>query len=192
VTGALAFDANPDGFLCEGSLILDADGNPTFEPTEYRTESGEVVHRFSCEQDDGWADDNYGETDVTLSIDGSYVNEPCTRGQLGHLRNCGFTKQDNRLACTPGKAVQLDCTVAAGAQPQAVRFCDYSAALGTGIGCTWDARLAGGTVVDGKSSTFAFACPAELDATEPGGAYSVFTAASFEGDDAASVTCTAR
>jgi hypothetical protein len=192
VTGALAFDANPDGFLCEGSLVLDAAGNPTFEATEFRTESGEVVNRFVCEESDGWADDNHGEVGVTLSVDGSFVNEPCKRGQLGPLRNCGFTEQDDHVACTPGKELRVDCSIPADAKPQAIRFCDYSAALGTGLGCTWDAKLAGGLVVAGRPTTFSLTCPPARDPIEQGGAYSVFTAAGFEGDAAAAVTCEAR
>jgi hypothetical protein len=190
VSGDLAFDANPDGFLCEGELILDGDGDPTFEPTEFRTESGEVVHRFACDETAGSTADNHGETDVTLSVDGSYVTEPCTRGQLGHLRNCGLTEQTDRVACTPGETVRLRCNVPANAKPQAVRFCEHSAALGTGLACTWDASLAGGTVVAGKTTTVELTCPAARDATEPGGAYSIFTAPSFEADGAATVTCT--
>ncbi|HEU5055421.1 MAG TPA: lysyl oxidase family protein, partial [Kofleriaceae bacterium] len=192
VSGALAFDANPDGFLCEGSLVVDAEGNPTFEPTQYQTETGEVVHRFACDESDGWADDNRGETDVTLSVDGSYVTEPCRRGQLGHLRNCGFREQDDRVACEPGGSVRLDCVAAAGARPQAVRFCERSEVLGTGIACSWDAALAGGTVAAGAATRFTFTCPGPRDAHEPGGAYALYTAPAFPDDAAAPVTCTPR
>jgi hypothetical protein len=190
VSGTLAFDANPDGFLCEGTLVRDADGNPTFESTEFQTESGAPVDRFACTRTEGWESDNHGETEVTLSRDGTYVTEPCTRGQLGHLRNCGFTKQDNRVACTPGKAVRVQCSVPATARPQALRLCDYSAVLGTGLACTWDAALAGGTIAPGTTSKLAFTCPAARDSREPGGAYSLFTAPSFGGDASAPVTCT--
>jgi hypothetical protein len=45
-------------------------------------------------------------------------------------------------------------------------------------------------VVAGKPTTVELTCPAARDATEPGGAYSIFTAPSFEADGAATVTCT--
>jgi len=192
VNGALAFDANPDGFLCEGSLILDDEGNPTFEETDFRTGSGEVVHRFTCDETEGWADDNHGETEVSLSVDGSYVTESCGRGQLGHLRNCGFTRQDNRVACQPGKPIRLECSVAGGARPQAIRFCEHSEVLGTGTACTWDASLAGGTISAGNPTSFTVSCPTARDVNEPGGAYSVYTGAAFPEDDATPVTCTPR
>src|SRR5262249_50022839 len=48
VTRTLSFQANPDGFLCEGRPILDSLGAPTYVPTPFTTAAGEPVDRFAC------------------------------------------------------------------------------------------------------------------------------------------------
>src|SRR5262249_34946482 len=143
-----------------------------------------------CTYSTGWDQDNTDQYDVTLPLDGNgYVTAPCTRGQLGHLRNCGFTKQDDTLTCTPGATVTLSCTVAASAAPQAVRICETSKVLKTGIPCIYDQALATGAVDNGAATTVTFTCPGPRDAMEPGGGFALYTGAVFPEDKSDTVTC---
>jgi hypothetical protein len=130
---------------------------------------------------------------VTLPLDGNgYVTAPCTRGQLGPLRNCGLAKQIDTLTCTPGAAVTLSCTVPASAPPSVLRVCQTSAVLKTGIPCIQSEALATATVDQGAAATtVTFTCPAALDPNEPGGGYALYTGAAFPGDPAQPVSCTA-
>jgi hypothetical protein len=191
VTAPLTFHLNPDGFLCEGNPVLDGEGNMTFEPTDFRTEAGLAVDRIACDESPDYDTNNVGTLDVTLPPDGTYVTEACKRGQLGALRNCGFTEQDDRVACDAGQPLRLRCAVAADAAPQVVRVCERSEALGTGIACTFRESLAS-VAVEAGGVDVDFDCPAMRDAMEPGGAYSLFTAPLFPEDAAAPVTCTVR
>jgi hypothetical protein len=190
-TGTLAFDANPDRFLCEGTPVLDAAGNFTFEPTAFRTETGAVVDRFQCRETPGWQDDNRGTASVTVPAKGGYVTAPCRRGQLGPTRNCGFAEQDDSLGCEPGKTVQLRCSHPANAPAQTLRVCERSAVLGTGLACTFRDALAN-VVIDRADTNVTFKCPTARDATEPGGAYAQFTTPVFGEDAPAAVTCVPR
>ncbi len=189
VTQSLSFTSNPDGFLCEGTPVLDAAGKPVYEPTSYTTLDGKPVDRPKCDFYGPWAANNGDAYDVTLPLDGNgYVTEACQYGQIGPLRNCGLKKQDNMKTCTAGQPVTKRCTVPAGAAPQVVRVCDYSVALKTGIPCTFqDARANASVLATGTDVTFT--CPTARDAVEVGGAYSLYTGPVMDGDSAAVVTC---
>jgi hypothetical protein len=192
VTKSLAMHTNPDGFLCEGKPVLDAMGGPIWETTTFLTKEGTPVQKPKCDLSPGWDQDNVDKYDVTLPLDGNgYVTTPCTRGQLGPLRNCGFTKADDTLKCTPGAKVTLSCTVPAGAEPQALRVCETSAVLKTGIPCIFDQALATSGVDTSGAATVTFTCPNARDANEPGGGYALYTGALFPDDMAQTVTCTA-
>jgi hypothetical protein len=192
VTRSLRFTSNPDGFLCEGTPVLDAQGNPVFEPTEFRTDAGETVDRPGCNFAAEWSANNTAMYDVTLPPDGeSSVTAPCLTGRLGPLRNCGFATPADPMSCAPGSSVSLRCTIAAGAAPQVTRVCEWSAVLGIGIPCTYEASLVTATVGE-EGTDVRFACPPARSATEPGGSYAVFTAPVFEEDALAPVSCTPR
>jgi hypothetical protein len=191
VTKSLSFHSNPDGFLCEGEPVLDSSGNQTWTPTTFTTAAGQPVDKPACTFAPDWDQDNLDSYMLTLPTDGNgYVTAPCARGQLGPLRNCGLAKQDDTLTCTPGATVTLSCSAAATAAPQAVRICDRSAVLKTGIPCIYDQALTTGTVDTGAASTITFTCPAARDATEPGGGYALYTGPIFTDDMAQTVTCT--
>ena len=51
----LSFDVNPDGFLCEGTPVLDGSGDATYEPTTFLNEAGQVESKLACEQAPGAA-----------------------------------------------------------------------------------------------------------------------------------------
>jgi hypothetical protein len=117
------------------------------------------------------------------------LTEPCTRGQLGRLRNCGFALQPTLGTCAAA-TFDLSCTVPAGSPPQVVRVCEASAVLGAGVACnTFDALVAS-DVEDGAPLALTVTCPAPRDAAEPGGLYAIYTAPSFPEDESVPVTCT--
>lgn len=194
VTKPLSFLSNPDGFLCEGKPILDQQGNQVWLPTSFTTADGRPVEKPACDYAPGWASDNSESYMVTVPTDGDgYVTAPCTRGQLGPLRNCALTKPIDTLSCTPGAQVTLSCTVPAGAQPQVLRVCETSAVLKTSIPCVQAQELAHGTVdVGAAPSTVTFTCPPARDPSEPGGGYALYTGAAFPEDPAVQVSCTAN
>ncbi len=195
-TSALQFTSNPDGFLCEGTPVLDDAGEQVWEPTQFKTEAGAVVDRPKCDFFPPWASNNHDQYDVTVPTSGNgYVTTPCALGEIGPVRNCGFTLQSNVLSCTPGAASTLKCSVPAGARPQTVRVCESSIALDSGTACKFNESLGNGVVeaaADGGVETVSipFTCPAARDVLEVGGKYSVYTAPVLTDDTAQVVTCT--
>jgi hypothetical protein len=190
-TGPLKFVSNPDGFLCEGTPILDAQGNQTWTPTNFTTSTGQPVDKPACTYSPGWFDNNTDQYNVTLPNNGDgYVTLPCTHDQLGPLRNCGIASASSKLStCTPGAKVTLQCTVPTGSAPQLARICEGSKALGAGVACTFQDALANVTVQAGASTPVTFTCPAGRDSVETGGAYALYGGAVFADDKAATITC---
>jgi len=189
LTRKLTETFNPDGFLCEGEPVLDRSGMPVFEPTSFKTAKGEPVDRPRCNFYRGWDRNNAKEEDVTVPAAGeSYVTQACTRGQIGPLRNCGFHKQHDKVACTPGAQVKMHCTLPGGAAPHTVRVCE-SSALESGIACTHGDALAN-VVVEAAGAAVTFTCPMARDADEPGGAYALYTSTLVDEDTAQAVACT--
>ncbi len=196
VTGPLQFSSNPDGFLCEGTPVLDSSGNQVWEPTSFLSSTGQPVDRPKCNffqtptDPNAWATDNIDSYNVTIPAPGyGYVTNACLHNQVGPLRNCDFNPSAN-FTCTPGAPVKLHCTVPSGAAPQVARACEYSVALGTGLSCTYQDSLAN-SAVDGAAD-LTFTCPAARDTTEVGGNFSVYTAAVYPGDPTVAVTCTVQ
>jgi hypothetical protein len=189
-TAPLSFHSNPDGFLCEGTPIVDANGNQVWERTSFTTATGQPVDRPACNFWPGWDADNIDTYDATLPTTGNgYVTAACTHNQVGPLRNCELTQQPKLNSCTPGGQMVALCTIPAGSAPQVVRACDASAALGTGIPCTYQDSLANAVVEAGPGTMVTFNCPGAKDATEPGGKYSLYTGAAYNKDATATVTC---
>jgi len=191
VTADLTFEANPDGFLCEGVPLTDTDGEFLFEPTGFQTENGDPVDRVQCESVPDWEDGNIGSVPAVIPPSGSFVTEACTRDQVGPLRDCGFAAQDEDVGCTPGKAVKLSCSVADGSTPQVLRICESSVVLGVGTACTYRDSLFN-TSVGTRSVNVTFQCPGARDVTESGGSYAMYTAPTFGDDPGQTVACVAR
>jgi hypothetical protein len=190
VTKPLGLRSNPQGFLCEGKPELDADGNPTWESTELTTDQGDTVDRPVCDEAKDWDENNYAEQAVTLPVAGEgLVTSACTRGQLGPLRNCGFSYDGALSECAPGEQVILSCSIKAGAEAQALRLCEGSKVLGAGVACLEHDALASAALTAGSPQSISFTCPAKRDATEPGGLFAIYSGALFPEDDAAEVTC---
>jgi hypothetical protein len=189
VTRKLKETFNNDAFLCEGKPVLDPSGKRVWEPTTFKTEADASVDRPKCEFFPGWDKNNTNEEDITIPGAGqSYVTQPCTRGQIGPLRNCGFKKQSDRVTCTAGAPVTLHCSVPVGAAPHTIRVCESSVALKSGIACTADEAL-GNKVVVPAGVDVNFTCPAARDGIEKGGAYSLYASTLVDEDTLATVTC---
>ena len=104
VTQPLGLVSNPDGFLCEGTPVLDDDDEIVWESTEFKTDDGDTVNRPKCEFIDDWDANDAAKLDVTLPLPGEgMVTSACERGQLGKLRNCGFSYNHTVRKCQPGK-----------------------------------------------------------------------------------------
>lgn len=193
VTKNLSFHSNADSFLCEGTPILDSEGNPVYEATEFRTNDDQPVYRQKCDFSIGTLENNFDSYDVTLpTVGNGYVTEECKNGEIGPLRNCGFEKVDNGiLNCTPGEEVRLNLSIPEEEPPQVVRVCDFSFVLGTGIPCTYNgphnARSLANTVVQSESE-LTFVCPAPMDENEDGGRYALYFAPVLPNDLRVSVT----
>jgi hypothetical protein len=191
VTKPLGLRSNPEGFLCEGVPELDADGNPTWESTDLVTDQGDTVDRPVCDEAKDWDANNYAETPLTLPVAGEgMVTAECARGQLGPLRNCGFAYDGKLSECSPGKPATITCTLKDDAAAQVVRVCEGSKVLGAGVACLEQDALGSLTLAAGESASATFGCPAQRDATEPGGLYALYVGALFPEDEASDVSCT--
>jgi hypothetical protein len=186
----LGFAFNPNQFLCEGTPVLDAQGNRLWEPSGLTAADGTMVERPQCDFVPDWDANNLGSAEVTVRPAGSFVTEACPTDLLGPLRNCGFQDQTPARppACQPGESVQLSCTLPEGAAPQVLRLCDFSDALGTGVGCTYQDALVN-TIVGPEPAEVSFTCPAGRDVSEPGGSYSLYVAPLLPEDDVQPLAC---
>ena len=189
VTKPLGLKSNPDQFLCEGTPVLDENGDPVWEPTEFKTEAGETVDRPKCDFVKNADKNNYGELPVTLPVPGEgMITEPCKRGQIGPKRNCGYTYDAKLSSCPPGETIHLICSTARDAAPQALRICEGSSVLGAAVACAdVDALATALPTADGVEVTFE--CPAARDENEPGGKYGLYYGAIWPEDENAPVTC---
>ena len=231
----LTFSSNPDRFLCEGVLPHSPPIFPQdFLITPFQNEQNLLSeYRVNCKFLTNWNSyippsppspsfaDNYDAVPVT-SPGGSFVTDPCTRGQIGPKRNCGFTAgstatvttpaTDTPVACAsatasaPAQQVNLSCSVGAGAQPAVVRICEVSGQSATGVACTFADAVAN-VIVGTTPTAVRFSCPAVRDAMMAGsppipqgvpgaGGYSIYRAAlgNLGGSDSAApaVTCTGQ
>jgi hypothetical protein len=190
VKNAIHETFNPDGFLCEGTPVLDSAGNQVYESTTFTTAKGEPVDRPKCDFMTSWDANDKRSEDVQLPALGeSFVTEPCERGQIGPLRNCGFKKQSDLEICTPGAKVKLHCATPVGGAPHTVRLCESSQVLKSGTACTHGFAL-GNSVVTEAGVDVTITCPAARSAEESGGVYSIYSSPLVDEDMAQPVTCT--
>jgi hypothetical protein len=170
--------------------VLDAAGKQVYEPTSFTTAKGEPVDKPSCSFMANWEANNKRAEEVELpGVGKSFVTEPCLRGQIGPLRNCGFAKQADLETCTPGAGVKLHCTVPAGGAPHTVRLCESSSVLKSGTACAHAFAL-GNSVVTSAGVDVTIPCPAARSAAESGGLYSIYSSPLVDEDAAQQVTCT--
>lgn len=184
----LSFVANPDQFICEGFPVLDSSGNLIFDPTSFTTETGLPVSRERCNFTPGYAVNNSASTNITARDSVSFVSAACKQGEIGPLRDCGFSVEPFQMSsCTPGQTVQLSCK--ADDAPQLLRICEKSEALG-GVDCTFRDSLAN-VIVKPNGTTVNFTCPAVRDASVAGtGGYSMYRAPLLSSGPAEAISCT--
>jgi hypothetical protein len=213
LAATIGFRSNPDRFLCEGTPVEDEQGNRLWEPSGLMTPDGRPVQRPQCEFVPDWDSNNLGSLEIAIDPLGSYVTEPCqgsdNGGHIGPKRNCGFSLQVGIIeasdpddtgttdlnrpgggyACEVGQLVNLSCSLVSGSEPQAVRLCEYSDVLDTGVACTYQDALVN-TVVTDQQSEVEFTCPLPRDERESGGQFSLYTSSLLGSDNTQSVTCT--
>ena len=207
--GIRSFRSNPRGFICEGTFV-DANGKPipagkpvVWAPTSIRAADGKPVEAPLCRLKAGWDANNVDSAaEVIPPFGQGVITEPCTQGEIGPLRNCGFGAQPVVASCSPGARTTITLSTPAGSAPQVVRLTDYSHALKSSIPARWEDnwvplrpgfsdqpyRLAN-FIVGSAPRTVTFTCPRPRDGgtVEPGGTYSMYTAPVFPEDAAAPV-----
>jgi hypothetical protein len=191
INAKLDFKSNPDKFLCEGEPVLNSDGEPVFEDSGFRTATDLQVDRPACNFSSNWDKNNDESRMIPIAPSGGFVTDACTRGQLGPLRDCGFTAGVGALSqvpCAVGSSITLRCSTPDGAAPAVVRVCEYSEAQHTGVACVEREAIAN-QLVDGSDVLIDVACPAIRDAVEVGGRVALYSAPALSGD-AVQITCT--
>lgn len=193
-TVQLGFVSNEEGFLCEGMPLLDEEGNQLWEPSELTNEEGEPLLRPQCEFLEGWEENNEAFIDVPLTPTGSFVTMPCQNGEVGPLRNCGFselTLEGVDALCRAERRLELRLRTEGEGAPQVVRLCEWSAVLDTGVACAFEDSLAN-AIVGEEGGVVSFTCPFVRDAGEaqelPSASYSLYTAPVWPDDGPLPVT----
>jgi hypothetical protein len=209
ITLPLGLHVNADRFLCEGEPATDEEGNRLWEPTGRTTDRGATINRPACEFFPGWDENNIEERLVTIPPTGSFVTQPCLHGQIGPLRNCGFTElpfpifipdevddetEDEQetpvvgFPCTPGQTVTLSCELPNNAPAQTLRVCETSVGLQTGTACLLQNALANQLFT--SSGEVSFTCPRPRDESEPGGGYALYVSPLLGNNPVEPVSCT--
>jgi hypothetical protein len=210
VTLPLGLHVNADRFLCEGEPATDEDGNRLWEPTGRTTERGAPINRPACDFFPDWDLNNIAERPVNIPPTGSFVTQPCRHGQIGPLRNCGFTElpfpifipdevedQDEEeqetavvgFPCTPGQRVTLSCELPNNAPAQTLRVCETSVGLQLGTACLLQNALAN-RLFTSEGGEVSFTCPRPRDENEPGGGYALYVSPLLGNDAVEPVSCT--
>lgn len=191
-TYQLGFHANPNQFLCEGTPILNDEGEQVWEPSDFTTEDGHAINRPQCEFVADWDENNEENRNVFLPATGSFVTAPCQDGEIGPRRNCGFRElsvEGVDAVCRAGQPAVLSLQTAEEDAPQVVRVCERSAALDTGVACTYEDAVAN-VVVDAAATDVPFTCPFVRDAAEvddDGGNYALYAAPVWPDDGDVSI-----
>jgi hypothetical protein len=207
--GTRSFRSNPNGFLCEGTFV-DRRGRPipdgqpvVWAPTGLTAEDGHPVEAPLCRLQDDWNQNNKDSTTDTIPPFGQgLITEPCTRGQIGPLRNCGFGAAPAIGTCVPGALTTISLSVPAGSAPQVARLTDFSHQLHAPIPARYEdswvplspgvsdqpATLANVIVLTSPHAV-TFTCPSSRGAGtgEPGGKYGIYGAPVFPEDAAAPI-----
>lgn len=182
--GDLKFVFNPESFLCEGTPVLDDNGEPVWEETEFETVHGDPVDRLVCEFVEGWDDNNIGNKTVEVTR-GGLILSACSRDQIGPLRDCDFREGAGSLetvACPPGETIELSCELPDAGAPAVLRACEYSEVLHMGTACVYRDALVNQMLSSGKIE-IELPCPAAHSESEPGGTVALYVAPLLPGDD---------
>jgi hypothetical protein len=82
--------------------VLDGSGNLIFDPTDFVSGNGLPVSRERCNFTPGWDANNFAKV---IARDGtSFVSQGCKNGEIGPLRDCGFSTHPIQMpSCTAGQ-----------------------------------------------------------------------------------------
>ncbi|MCP5100475.1 MAG: hypothetical protein GY943_33415 [Chloroflexi bacterium] len=69
---------------CGGRRSVDQ-GNPLFEPTGFRTETGLPISRRQCNFPQNWDATNVGSRTISFQASGSFVTAPCQDSAVGPI-----------------------------------------------------------------------------------------------------------
>lgn len=186
----LGFRSNSDRFLCEGSSIVDDNGQQVWEPSGFTTDEGEEINRPACDFISDWDANNLAVYEVAVPEVGSYVTQPCQNDEIGPLRNCGFhILQPNEIdpLCRPGESVAFTMRLDMPEVQYVLRICERSAMLATGVACTYEESITNLLVGESETSV-SFSCPRVRDAPAEnlGGGYAMYLAPVWPDDPIAS------
>lgn len=156
----VGFLSNEDQFLCEGERVLNEAGEPLYEPTGERTQEGLPISRPQCNFVDNWDVNNQGFTEIEIPAVGGLVTAPCTAGEFGQWRNCGFSEYEPAQECTPGETVTVTMELE---EPMVLRSCEVSDVLGIGLACEEDDAISNVIMGLNSTSTVQFTCPLVRD-----------------------------
>ena len=203
VTSTLGTNVNPLGWLCEGSINADANGEPLWKPSGKNTDDQwPSEHRKKgidikqCTNTTGAYNNNIMGVPITLPNNGQgYLTSTCLdAGQtVGSKRDCEMTLRTPYDSCTPGSTINFSCTIPSTAQPQVLRVCEASTVIGAGTACRYmDSSLMVNVVIlPNQAATFTAECPTARSYGEIGGRYPTYSGPVLNGLDAgATITCT--
>lgn len=180
----LGFAANLDKFMCEGFLVKDENGEQLWEPSDFLTSDGHTINRPQCDFVDDWDSNNTSVISLFIPPSGSYVTQPCTEGEMGPLRNCGFTEvslEADQYSCDAREpvTVQLSELPIEFENDFVIRACERSDNLG-GLAC--ERRDAYTNWMAGSSAeAINFTCPTIRDSATGAGGFSLFVAPLYDG-----------
>jgi len=207
--GTLSSHANFKNLLCEGLEMCEEDGvTQRFVPTGLSTCSETSsssncanVSTFECQQSAGTSSNNAHSVPAFIGGCGaSYV----TRGvpaqalyTIGPLRDTEFSMVGTRQLrqCQPGQQKVLRCSIRSSQsnsqEPQVIRVCESSIALGCGLACRYNDSLANQVLkaVEPNFETITFSCPGFRDTVEVGGRYSLYQAMVIVTDGNPNIRC---
>lgn len=173
-TVQLGFVSNGDQFLCEGSPVVDETGNQLWESSSFTAPDGHDINRPRCDFIPDWAVNNQAVTAVFLPPIGSFVTETCANGEIGPLRNCGFTEIElDETICEPGTAVAPTLPNDL-SYPLTLRVCERSSVLGMGLPCTYQSSQMN-TLILNAAEPVSFICPVIRDSSKLEGGFALFT-----------------
>lgn len=187
VTAAtVGFESNSDQFLCEGTAVLNEEGEPLYETTGLRTQTGLPISRPQCDFVDDWQINNLGTEELLIPAVGSFVTTDCLEDLFGALRNCGFSPYQPAQMCAPGETISIEIELD---EPAVLRSCEVSSALGVGVACTFSDSISNNVVGLAERTTVQFVCPRlrdyepdpdDEDAPEIMGGYALYLAPYFD------------
>ena len=189
VTNNLTLVNNPKNWVCEGTSILDSNGNFTWTPTGELTSlplydvAGKSIDKRQCIDTPGALNDNIDSQPVTIREHGQgYLTSTCLESghTYGPKRDCEMTLSSSirYKPCIPGSLTYAKCSLPSGSASQVLRICEASTMLKAGTACRYmDDSMLANRVIDAASDnvSFTFQCPTARGVNETGGYFALYS-----------------